>query len=59
MNQICYEKNYLFMFERDESNINKITIDDLDGIKTIRLFLNDIEDKNLLNMLNEKLKELQ
>jgi hypothetical protein len=59
LNQICFEKNYIFMFERNESKVNKFIIDDLDGIKTIRFFLNDIEDKNLLTMLKEKLKELQ
>ncbi len=58
MNKICFEKNYIFMFEKDDTNINKFVIDYLDGIKTVRFFLNDIEDQNLLPMLREKLKEL-
>lgn len=59
MNKICFDKNIIFMFERNESTINQFIVDELDGIKTIRFFLNNLEDENLLSMLRDKLTDLQ
>jgi len=59
MNQICFDKNIIFMFERNESKTNQFIFDELDGVKTIRFFLNNLEDENLLSMLRDKLTELQ
>ena len=59
INQICYDKNYIFMFETDESGKNKFDIIDENGIKTIRCFINDVNDKNLLSLIRENLDNLQ
>lgn len=59
LNRLSYENRYIFMFERDDSDINRIIIEELSGVKTIRLFLNNINDKNLIPMLEQKLEELK
>ncbi len=59
INKICYDKNYIFMFETDESGENKFDVMVENGIKTIRCFINDVNDKNLLNLIRENLDNLK
>lgn len=59
LNQLCFKENYIFMFERDNSNENKISIREESGVKTIIFYLNDVEDKNLLSMVKDTISKLQ
>jgi len=47
------------MFERTEEGDNEFLISDENGVKTIRLILNDLEDKNLLQIIRNKVEELK
>ena len=59
LSQICFNNQFIFMFERTEEGDNEFLISDENGVKTIRLILNDLEDKNLLQMIRNKVEELK
>ena len=59
LSQICFNNQFIFMFERTEDGDNEFLISDENDVKTIRLILNDLEDKNLLQMIRNKVEELK
>lgn len=55
LNQICYNKRIIFILEKGDEGKNYFE----DSEKTIILFLNDIHDKNLINIIKTRLDELK
>lgn len=57
LNQLCFEKRIEFIFEVDESNENKLIT--TNNGKIITLYLNNVNDEKIIDILTEKIKELQ
>lgn len=58
INRICFEKRYIFTFEKGESGENYFTDETNDGIREINFFLNDINDENLVNIVRDQISKL-
>lgn len=59
LNQVCGSKDIIFEFEKNESGKNYFEDVVTDKIRTIRLFLNDLEDKDLINKIKTQIENLQ
>lgn len=59
INLLCFEKQHIFFFERSEDENNKFEIDEMKGIKTLRLYINNIEDPNLTKMLEDVIEKIR
>lgn len=58
INRICYEKKYIFNFEKTESGENYFEDTTNNSIREIKFFLNDINDENLINIVREQISKL-
>jgi len=58
INRICYEKKYIFNFEKGESGDNYFVDTTKDSIRGINFYLNDINDTNLINIVKEQITKL-
>jgi hypothetical protein len=58
INRICYEKKYIFNFEKGESGENYFEDVTKDSIREINFYLNDINDTNLINIVKEQITKL-
>ncbi len=59
LNQVCGKKNIIFEFEKNESEKNYFEDVVTDNIRTIRFFLNDLEDKELIDKIKKQIEVLQ
>jgi hypothetical protein len=59
LNQVCGSKNIIFEFEKNESMKNYFEDVVSDNVRTLRLFLNDLEDKELVNKIKNQLDNLK
>lgn len=59
LNQVCASKNIIFEFEKGESGKNYFEDVVSDNIRTVRFFLNDIEDKKLIDKISNQLEILK
>jgi len=59
LNRMCFEQKIMFMFERGETGANYFDEVVVKDKTTIRFFLNDIHDSNLINMVKEQIEKLQ
>lgn len=59
LNQICATKNIIFEFEKGESGKNYFEDVVSNNMRTIRFFLNDIEDEKLIEKINNQLELLK
>ena len=59
LNQVCASKNIIFEFEKGESGKNYFEDVVSDNIRTVRFFLNDIEDEKLIDKINNQLEILK
>lgn len=58
INKICFEKKYIFNFEKGESGDNYFEDTTKDSIREISFYLNDINDTNLINIVKEQISKL-
>lgn len=58
MNKICFEKRYIFNFEKGDEGINYFEDTTKDSIREISFYLNDINDTNLINIVKEQMTKL-
>jgi hypothetical protein len=58
MNKICFEKRYIFNFEKGDAGINYFEDTTKDSIREINFYLNDINDTNLINIVKEQITKL-
>lgn len=58
LNRICFEKRYMFNFEKGDSGINYFEDESKDGVREIKFFLNDINDENLIKIVKEQISKL-
>jgi hypothetical protein len=58
INRICFEKKYIFNFEKTDSGENYFEDTTNNSIREIKFFLNDINDENLINIVKEQISKL-
>jgi hypothetical protein len=58
MTRICYEKKYIFNFEKGESGENYFEDNNKGSIREINFYLNDVNDLNLINIVKEQISKL-
>ena len=59
LNQICASKNIIFEFEKNISGENYFEDVIIDNMRTVRFFLNDIDDEKLIDKIKNQLEVLK
>lgn len=59
LNRICFNKRIIFSFNKCESGENRFEEESVHGTQTLSFYLNDINDKSLLNKIKNQIDKLK